>query len=72
MATARTARSAGLRPGERVELISTTDPYTSLSPGSRGTVLRMDDLGTVHVCWDCGSRLGLVPGQDRWRRVGRA
>jgi hypothetical protein len=29
-------------------------------------VRRIDDAGTVHVNWDCGSRLGLVPGEDSW------
>ena len=26
----------------------------------------VDDVGTVHVRWDNGSTLGLVPGEDRW------
>lgn len=70
--TNRTQRSAALRPGERVELVATTDPHTRLRPGARGTVTTVDDLGTVHVAWDDGSRLGLVPGEDRWTRVGQA
>jgi hypothetical protein len=52
--------------GDRVRLISTTDRYTSLLPGAQGTVRRIDDFGTVHINWDCGSRLGLVPGEDSW------
>lgn len=60
------------QPGERVELVRTIDPYTHLSPGSRGTVTAVDALGTVHVAWDSGSRLGLVPGEDRWQMVGGA
>jgi hypothetical protein len=56
--------------GDRVELISTDDPYTRLRPGARGTVGHVDDLGTVHVNWDDGSRLGLVEERgDRWRVV---
>lgn len=65
-------REAALRPGERVELVATSDPYTDLRPGDRGSVTAVDDLGTVHVAWDGGSRLGLVPGEDRWTRVGQA
>ena len=53
--------------GKRIELISTSDPYTSLKPGDRGTVDHVDDIGTIHVSWDNGSRLGLVPSEDRFK-----
>ena len=55
--------------GDRVELVSTTDPYTSLKPGDQGTVFSIDALGTVHIKWDNGSNLGLVPGVDKWRVI---
>ncbi len=58
------------RPGERVELIHSTDELTDLEPGARGTVIGVDDMGTVRVAWDCGSRLGLVPGVDACWWVG--
>jgi hypothetical protein len=45
--------------GKRVRLVRCNDPYTTLSPGTEGTVRLVDDLGTVHVEWDNGSRLGL-------------
>jgi len=41
--------------GKRIELISTTDPYTELKPGDRGNVDFVDDMGTIHVTWDIGS-----------------
>ena len=53
--------------GKRIELISTTDPYTELKPGDRGTVDFVDDMGTIHVNWDNGSQLGLVPGEDQYQ-----
>lgn len=46
--------------GDRVELVRCSDPYTSLRPGDEGTVVFVDALGTVHVDWDSGSKLGLV------------
>lgn len=52
--------------GDRVRLIRTSDVYTRLLSGDQGTVRRIDDAGTVHVNWDSGSRLGLVPGEDSW------
>jgi len=55
--------------GRRVRLISCSDPYTRLAPGSEGTINFVDDMGTVHVHWDSGSTLGLVPGEDRWTLI---
>lgn len=51
---------------ERVRLTHTTDVHTTLAPGATGTVEFTDDAGTVHVRWDDGSRLGLIPGEDTW------
>jgi hypothetical protein len=48
-------------------MISTTDPYTELKPGVRGTVDFVDDMGTIHVSWDNGSQLGLVAGEDQYK-----
>ena len=51
--------------GVRVELDHMDDPYnTRLVPGCKGTVIAVDDMGTIHVNWDCGSSLGVVYGED--------
>ena len=50
--------------GTRVELVQMDDPYSHLVPGDRGTVKRVDDIGTIHVSWDRGSSLGVVYGVD--------
>ena len=50
--------------GTRIELIRMDDPYSGLRPGDRGTVQYVDDAGTVHMKWDKGSGLGLIPGID--------
>jgi hypothetical protein len=55
--------------GTRVELIRMDDPYTNLMPGDKGTVTGVDDTGTVFVAWDKGSSLGLVWGEDQFRRI---
>lgn len=52
--------------GDIVKLVYTTDPYTTLKCGDEGTVTYIDDMGTVFVKWDNGSRLGLIPGEDQW------
>lgn len=59
-----------VKQGDRIELISCSDPYTRLEPGERGTVALVDALGTVHVDWDSGSHLGLIEWDgDRYRKV---
>lgn len=56
--------------GSRVELLHMDDPYnTKLVPGCKGTVKGVDDTGTIHVRWDCGSSLGVVYGEDSCRKV---
>lgn len=56
--------------GCRVELVHMNDPYnTKLKSGCKGTVMAVDDIGTVHVAWDCGSSLGAVYGADVIRKV---
>jgi hypothetical protein len=46
--------------GDRVALVYTSDEHTKLQPGDLGTVTVVDDLGTVGVRWDNGSRLGIA------------
>lgn len=56
--------------GTRVELIHMDDHYNKkLVPGCKGTVRWVDDWGTIHVNWDCGSGLGVVYGEDSCRKV---
>ena len=55
--------------GTRVELIEMNDPYRDMPPGLRGTVVAVDDIGTVHIAWDNGSSLGAAYGVDRIRRI---
>ncbi len=61
---------AEFKKGARVELVRMDDPYNKkLHPGSRGTVKSVDDMGTIHVRWDCGSSLGVVYGEDSCRVI---
>ena len=55
--------------GTRVELVAISDPYTTLKPGDHGSVLMVDDVGTIHVAWDNGSALGVAYGADRVRKI---
>jgi hypothetical protein len=55
------------RPGDRVELVATHDPYTRLRPGDRGTVTGVRDFSepTIDVHWDNGSTLSILPEASR-------
>lgn len=55
--------------GTRIELISMDDPYSDLATGDRGSVILIDDSGTAHIRWDTGSGLGLVYGEDSYRKL---
>ena len=55
--------------GDRIRLVRCTNPWTKLRVGALGTVSAIDDAGTVHVRWDNGSTLGLVPDEDAWEVV---
>lgn len=54
---------------DRVKLVFTSDQYCNLPTGTEGTVILVDDMGTVHVKWDNGTRLGLIPGEDKWKTL---
>lgn len=56
--------------GTRVELVNMQDPYTYIAPGTQGTVEAVDDIGTVHVKWDDGHRIGAAYGADKIRKIG--
>jgi Domain of unknown function (DUF4314) len=48
--------------GDRVELIAASDGYETfrLATGDLGTVEFTDSLGTVHIRWDSGRRVGII------------
>ena len=51
-------------PGTRIRLNSMEDPYAPIAPGTEGVVNFVDDIGTIHMKWDNGRSLGIVPGED--------
>ena len=55
--------------GTRVRLILINDPYTRLVSDDKGTVDSVDGIGTVHVNWDNGSRLGVACGEDLIEKI---
>ena len=54
--------------GTRVELLRMDDPQAP-PIGTCGTVIGVDDTGSVLVRWDNGSGLNVVYGEDVCRKV---
>lgn len=55
-------------PGSRVELIRMED-IQAPPTGTQGTVIGVDDIGSIMVSWDNGSSLSVVYGEDSCRKV---
>ena len=54
--------------GSLVELMKMEDK-DSPPLGTKGEVLHVDAWGTVHVLWETGSTLGIIPSVDEIRLV---
>ena len=54
--------------GTRVELIQ-MDDLQAPPPGTQGTVIGVDDTGSLLMRWDNGSGLNVVYGADLVRKV---
>ncbi len=54
--------------GTRVELISMAGE-PQMPSGIQGSVFFVDDIGQIHVEWDNGSTLALVPGEDSYHKL---
>ena len=51
-------------PGTRIRPNSMNDPYAPITPGTEGVVDVVDDDGQLHMKWDNGRTLALIPGED--------
>jgi hypothetical protein len=54
--------------GARVELVG-MDDVQAPPIGTKGTVRGVDDIGSIMVDWDNGSRLSVVYGEDEIRVI---
>lgn len=55
--------------GTRIELIYMDDPFTPVESGTKGTVEFVDDAGQIHMKWDNGRTLALVPEADEFKKI---
>lgn len=54
--------------GCRIELLKMDDPFAP-PVGTKGTVIGIDDIGSIMVRWDNGSGLNVAYGEDLVRRI---
>lgn len=55
-------------PGTRIMLEHMEDNW-AVPRGTRGSVTQVDDAGTIHMKWDNGRSLGIVPQVDQFRKL---
>lgn len=54
--------------GSVIKLIKMNDPF-AVTPGTLGIVEEIDDIGNIHIRWENGRLLALVPGVDSFKRI---
>ncbi len=54
--------------GTRVVLVKMDDPQAP-PIGTKGTVLRVDDTGSLMMSWDNGSGLNVIYGEDVVKKI---
>ena len=55
--------------GTKIQLISMRDEKYPILPGTIGEVTHIDDLGSIHMKWQNGSSLAIIPEVDSFRVV---
>ena len=55
--------------GTRIMLLSMGEDIHRVKDNTRGTVIAVDDIGTLHCKFDNGRSLGLIPSEDSFRKL---
>ena len=53
--------------GTKIQLISMRDEKYPILPGTIGEVTHIDDMGSIHMKWQNGSSLAIIPEVDSFR-----
>ena len=58
--------------GTRILLLSMGSDPRPVENNTRGTVIAVDSIGTIHCKFDNGRQLGMIPGEDSFRALTEA
>lgn len=64
-----TPKDLNAKEGMRIRLVNMVDDPNPIAPGTEGTIRLVDGQGIIHVNWDDGRTLGLIPGVDHYQLV---
>jgi hypothetical protein len=53
----------------RVQLLENLEDTRPILKGEKGTAMHVDDCATIHVKWDNGRMLGLIPETDFFTKI---
>ena len=56
-------------PGHRIRLLHMEDQYQPVPAGTEGSIEFVDDAGQIHMKWDNGRSLALIPGIDQFELI---
>ena len=56
-------------PGTRLMLLGTTEKLQPIPIGMKGTVSHIDDMAQIHMEWDNGRTLAILPEEDLFRKL---
>lgn len=54
--------------GNRIEIIEMND-IQAVQKGTQGTIIHIDGIGQLHVEWDNGRTLAVIPGEDEFKII---
>lgn len=55
--------------GQRIRLLHMEDQYQPIPDGAEGSIEFIDDAGQIHMKWDNGRSLALIPGIDQFELI---
>lgn len=56
--------------GTKLQMITMRNEKYPILPGTIGEVTHIDDMGSIHMKWQSGSSLAIIPEVDSFRVVG--
>lgn len=57
--------------GTRIRLDHMEDPFAPVPAGTEGVVGSVDDAGLIHMQWDNGRTLPLIPCEDKFTVISK-